>query len=88
MKNTFNIDDVLGFIEHEKNRFFLDSQKDGLGVYANTVLMTEEQYKALLTQSGLIHYVENYEINIKSVCGLKLVLCEHLEKPKLLRIEA
>lgn len=88
MEHTFNINDVQGFIEHQKNKFFLDSEKDGLGIYANTVLMTEDQYKALLSQSGLIHYVENYEINIKSVCGLKLVICEHLEEPKLIRIEA
>lgn len=66
-------------ILHSVNEFFLSSRKEGLGVYPNAILMTSEQLKA---------FTEDYpsEIKIEAIHGLKVILTDYIEEPRLLKL--
>jgi hypothetical protein len=85
---------TLHELELEINQFFLDSEKEAdgngrtLGVYPNAVILTQEHYKEFLRE--LFKTQGDAEIPdgvlISSICGLKVIFSEDVEKPKVVRI--
>jgi len=82
-------------LESEINRFFLESEKEvdekGIrhkGVYPNAVIMTNEHYKNFLKE--LFHTESSDDIPegvfISSVCGLKVIFSEDIEKPRVIKM--
>lgn len=88
---------TIAELELEKNRFFLDSEKELdengnhlKGVYPNAVILTEHQYKQFLKE--IFNIDDNAEIPdgifINSICGLKpIITSDPIEKPKVIRIK-
>lgn len=66
-------------ILHAINEFFLESRKEGLGVYPNAILLTQEQLK------GFTAHLPS-EIKIESLEGLKIILTDYIETPRLLHL--
>ena len=66
-------------ILHAINEFFLQSRKEGLGVYPNAILLTSNQ---------LADYTRHLpaEIKLESLHGLNIVLTDYIEKPRLLKL--
>jgi len=74
---------TLADIDKLKNKFYLDSEKEGYATRANTIVLTEAQYDALLREMGID---ELDDISIESIEGLQVVFAEGLEEPRLLRL--
>jgi len=74
---------TLADIDKLKNKFYLDSEKEGHATRANTIVLTEAQYDALLREMGID---ELDDIYIESIEGLQVVFAEGLEEPRLLRL--
>lgn len=82
-------------LELQINQFFLDSEKETdekgnfqKGVYPNAVIMTNEHYKNFLKE---IFKVESDTeipdgVLISSICGMKVIFSDSIEKPKVIRI--
>lgn len=66
-------------ILHAINEFFLDSRKEGLGVYPNTILLTRTQ---------LADYTRHLPsgIRLESLYGLNIVLTDYIDQPRLLKL--
>lgn len=88
-----NLNDINRLI----NQYFLDSERDttsatrGKGVYPNTLMVTEQQYKDLVKEVLSIMEVSEEALpeisaSIKSICGLKVVFVTHLDEPKVIRL--
>lgn len=66
-------------IIHAINEFFLESRKEGLGVYPNAILLTRAQ---------LADYTRHLPSGIKleSLNGLNIILTDYIEQPRLLKL--
>ena len=66
-------------ILHAINEFFLDSRKEGLGVYPNAILLTRTQ---------LADYTRHLPsgIRLESLYGLNIILTDYIEQPRLLKL--
>jgi len=66
-------------ILHSINEFYLESRKEGTGVYPNAILMTSNQLSDYTRElpSG---------IKIEALEGLTIILTDYIEKPKLLKL--
>lgn len=74
---------TLADIDKLKNQFYLDSEKDGLAVRPNAILLTEEQFEDLLKEMG----VEGEEdVRIESILGMDVILADELEYPRLIKL--
>lgn len=80
-------------LEQEINQFFLDSEKESeggraLGVYPNAVILTQNHYKDFLRE--LFKVSGDSEIPngviVSSICGLKVIFSEDVDKPKVVKI--
>lgn len=68
-----------------KNKFYLDSEKEGLALRANTIILTEEQYISLVKELG--YFEEDLDtLHIDSIEGLQVVFAEGIDEPKLLKL--
>lgn len=73
---TYSINmDIL----HAINEFYLESRKEGAGVYPNAILMTANQ---------LADHTRDLPpgIKIEALEGLTIVLTDYIEEPKLLKL--
>lgn len=71
---------------HESSKVLGDE-----GHYPNSLLVTEEQYKEIIKNMFKIMEVpeeafDEIYSSIKFICGLKVIISNHLESPKVLRI--
>lgn len=74
---------TLADIDKLKNQFYLDSEKDGLAVRPNAILLTEEQFEELLTEMGV---EDEEDVRIESILGMDVILADELEYPRLIRL--
>jgi hypothetical protein len=74
---------TLADIDKLKNQFYLDSEKDGLAVRPNAILLTEEQFEDLLIEMGV---EDEEDVRIESILGMDVILAEELEYPRLIRL--
>ena len=65
------------------NKFYLDSEKDGLATRPNAVLLTEQQFEDLLIEMGVD---EEEDVNIETILGLDVILAEGLEYPRVIKL--
>lgn len=82
-------------LELEINRFYLESSKDPFGerqqgLYPNSVILTKDQYNSFLKEifnikSDVLTPIHE-EVVIQSICGLKVIFTNYIEKPKVVRI--
>ena len=66
-------------ILHAINEFYLDSRKEGSGVYPNAILMTSNQ---------LADHTRELPpgIKIESLEGLTVILTDYIQEPKLIKL--
>ena len=66
-------------ILHAINEFYLDSRKEGTGVYPNAILMTSNQ---------LSDYTRHLPpgIKLEALEGLTIILTDYIEEPKLIKL--
>lgn len=87
---TFTIRTLKGFIPsiiystnmdilHAINQFYLESRKEGAGIYPNAILMTSNQ---LADQTRDLPP----GIKIESLQGLTVILTDYIEEPRLLKL--
>jgi hypothetical protein len=88
MEKELNLAYIVNLIEdyHEASKLNGDE-----GQYPNSLLITEEQNKILLENMFKLTGLDKqaYEEMVHSVtfiCGLKVIITNHLESPKVLRI--
>jgi hypothetical protein len=74
---------TLADIDKLKNQFYLDSEKDGLAVRPNAILLTEEQFEDLLIEMGV---EDEEDVRIESILGMDVILADELEYPRLIRL--
>jgi hypothetical protein len=74
---------TLADIDKLKNQFYLDSEKDGLAVRPNAILLTEEQFEDLLKEMGV---EDEEDVRIESILGMDVILADELEYPRLIRL--
>jgi hypothetical protein len=74
---------TLADIDKLKNKFYLDSENDGLGVRPNVILITEDQFEEILKEMGV---EDEEDVTIESILGMDVVIANGLEYPKLLRL--
>jgi len=74
---------TLADIDKLKNKFYLDSEKDGLGVRPNVILITEDQFEEILKEMGV---EDEEDVTIESILGMDVVIANGLEYPRLLRL--
>jgi len=70
-------------IDKLKNKFYLDSEKDGLGVRPNVILITEDQFEEILKEMGV---EDEEDVTIESILGMDVVIADGLEYPRLLKL--
>ena len=66
-------------ILHAVNEFYLDSRKEGQGIYPNAILLTPNQ---------LSDYTRDLPpgIKLEALQGLTIVLTDYIEEPRLLKL--
>ena len=74
---------TLADIDKLKNKFYLDSENDGLGIRPNVILITEDQFEEILKEMGV---EDEEDITIESILGMDVVIANGLEYPRLLRL--
>jgi hypothetical protein len=74
---------TLADIDKLKNKFYLDSEKDGLGVRPNVILLTEDHFEELLKEMGV---EEEDDVTIESILGMDVVIANGIEYPRLIRL--
>lgn len=74
---------TLADIDKLKNKFYLDSEKDGLAVRPNVILLTEDQFEQLLKEMGV---EEEDDVTIESILGMDVVIANGIEYPRLIRL--
>ncbi len=74
---------TLADIDKLINQFYLDSEKDGQAMRPNAVLLTEEQFEALLIEMGV---EDEDDVTIESIYGLDVILAVGLEYPRVIRL--
>lgn len=74
---------TLADIDKLKNQFYLDSEKDGLAVRPNAILLTEEQFEDLLKEMGV---EDEEDVRIESILGMDVILADELEYPRLIKL--
>jgi hypothetical protein len=74
---------TLADIDKLKNKFYLDSEKDGLGVRPNVILITEDHFEELLKEMGV---EEEDDVTIESILGMDVVIANGIEYPRLIRL--
>lgn len=74
---------TLADIDKLKNKFYLDSEKDGLAVRPNVILLTEDQFGQLLKEMGV---EEEDDVVIESILGMDVVIANGIEYPRLIRL--
>jgi len=74
---------TLADIDKLKNKFYLDSEKDGPGVRPNVILITEDQFEEILKEMGV---EDEEDVTIESILGMDVVIANGLEYPRLLRL--
>jgi hypothetical protein len=89
---------MIKTINEKIHEYFLESERDGLnsnktrsrGEYPNALLITKEQYKETLKQMfKLQDDVADevlLEIKVMSIEGLKVIITDYLEEPKVIRL--
>lgn len=85
--SELNLTYVTGLIE-DYHEF---SKVQGEGHYPNSLLLTESQYKEIIKNMFKIMEVpeeafDEIYSSIKFICGLKVIISNHLESPKVLRV--
>jgi|APGre2960657404_1045060.scaffolds.fasta_scaffold41151_4 hypothetical protein len=90
---------TLQDIRTKIHQYFLESEKEGLesqkvrtrGNYPNTILLTKEQYISLVKEMFKIseHTGDSIllEIKILAIEGLEVIFTDHIEEPKILKID-
>lgn len=66
-------------ILHAINEFYLDSRKEGSGIYPNAILITSSQL------SDLTRHLPP-GIKIEALEGLTVILTDYIKEPKLIRL--
>jgi hypothetical protein len=74
---------TLADIDKLINQFYLDSEKDGLGVRPNVILLTEDHFEELLKEMGV---EEEDDVTIESILGMDVVIANGIEYPRLIRL--
>ena len=74
---------TLADIDKLKNKFYLDSEQDGLGVRPNVILITEDQFEEILKEMGV---EEEDDVTIESILGMDVVIANGIEYPRLIRL--
>jgi hypothetical protein len=74
---------TLADIDKLKNKFYLDSEKDGVAVRPNVVLLTEDQFEELLKEMGV---EEEDDITVESILGMDVVIANGIEYPRVIRL--
>lgn len=74
---------TLADIDKLKNQFYLNSEKEGLAVRPNAILLTEEHFEDLLIEMGV---QDEEDVTIESILGMDVILAEELEYPRLIRL--
>jgi hypothetical protein len=74
---------TLADIDKLKNKFYLDSEKDGLAVRPNVILLTEDQFEQLLKEMGV---EEEDDVTIESILGMDVVIANGIEYPRVIRL--
>lgn len=66
-------------ILHAINEFYLESRKEGAGIYPNAILLTPNQ---------LSDYTRDLPpgIKLEALQGLTIVLTDYIEQPRLLKL--
>lgn len=65
------------------NKFYLDSEKEGMALRPNALLVTEEQFDDLLDEMD----IDDFEgVRIESILGLDVIIAEGLESPRVIRL--
>jgi len=89
---------MIKTIQEKIHEYYLESEKDGLknnntrsrGEYPNALLITKEQYKqALKDMFKLQDDISDsilMEIKIMSIEGLKVIIADYVEEPKVIRM--
>ena len=74
---------TLADIDKLKNKFYLDSEKDGLAVRPNVILLTEDQFEQLLKEMGV---EEEDDVTIESILGMDVVIANGIEYHRVIRL--
>jgi hypothetical protein len=74
---------TIADIDKLKNKFYLDSEKDGVAVRPNVVLLTEDQFEELLKEMGV---EEEDDITVESILGMDVVIANGIEYPRVIRL--
>ena len=74
---------TIADIDKLKNKFYLDSEKDGVAVRPNVVLLTEDQFEDLLKEMGV---EEEDDITVESILGMDVVIANGIEYPRVIRL--
>ena len=89
---------MLTEIKEKIHKYYLESEKDGLennkvrsrGEYPNTLLLTQDQYKNILKEMFKLQEDINdevlLEIKIMSIEGLKVIIADYVDEPKVIRM--
>lgn len=74
---------TLADIDKLKNQFYLDSEKDGLGVRPNAILITEDQFDDILKEMGV---EEEDDVRIESILGMDVIIANGIDYPRLIKL--
>lgn len=74
---------TLADIDKLKNQFYLDSEKDGLAVRPNAILITEDQFDDILKEMGV---EEEDEVRIESILGMDVIIANGIDYPRLISL--
>ena len=65
------------------NKFYLDSEKEGMATRPNAILLSEDHFDTLLEEMGVD---EEDDIQIETILGLDVILAERLDYPRVIRL--
>lgn len=65
------------------NKFYLDSEKEGMATRPNAILLSEDHFDILLKEMGID---EDDDIQMETILGLDVILAEGLEYPRVIKL--
>lgn len=65
------------------NKFYLDSEKEGMATRPNAILLSEDHFDILLEEMGID---EDDDIQMETILGLDVILAEGLEYPRVIKL--
>lgn len=74
---------TLEDIHKLKNKFYLESEKEGMPTRPNVILLTENQFEELLKEMGIEEYDD---ITIETILGMDVVIAQGIEYPRLIKL--